>query len=78
MGYALRTGKTAHDLACLTAEGARQGLTAAAQSAAGQLVVNTAEIAWARAMVVSCDTNNQGFGKEPYVTLLRSLGTGGT
>ncbi len=39
--------------------------------------MNNAEIAWARACIVSCNANNGGIGTEPFQTLLRALGTGG-
>jgi hypothetical protein len=78
MGHVLKTGKVALDLACRAAESTRQAAVAgAAQSPAGQAAVNAAEIICARTMVASCNTFNGGFGAGPYVTLLRSLGTGG-
>lgn len=78
MGGVNKSGNVAHDAATVAAESVRQAAVAgAAQSAAGQVVVNAAEIAWARACVASCVANNQGFGKEPYIALLRALGTGG-
>ena len=78
MGSHVHTGVIAHDTACNVAEATRQGVQAtAAQSPAGQASLNAAEIAWARACVASCNTNNGGTGKEPFQTLLRALGTGG-
>ena len=78
MSGRIKTGVTAHDQALAVAESARQSAVfGAAQSAAGQAVVNTAEIAWARACVASCVANNSGSGIEPFQTLLRALGTGG-
>jgi len=75
MGHAAKIGKTTFDLTALAAEATRQSaVSAAAQSAVGQNAVNAAEIAYARAMLANCDTNNEGFGKEPYVTLLNALG----
>jgi hypothetical protein len=79
MGSLVKTGaSTAHDTALAVAESARQSAVfGAAQSAAGQVVVNAAEIAWARACIVSCVANNGGAGAEPFRSLLRALGTGG-
>jgi hypothetical protein len=78
MGSHTRSGNLAHDTAANVAEGARQAVVAAApQSAAGQATVTAAEIAWARAVIASAKANNGGFGIEPAVTLLKSLGTGG-
>ena len=78
MSGRIKTGVTAHDTALAVAESVRQSAVAGvAQSAAGQAVQTTAEIAWARACVASCVANNGGFGAEPFQTLLRSLGTGG-
>ena len=79
MGGTIRTGNAAHDSACYLAENTRQSAAAAAtQNAAGQVTVNNAEIAWARAVIASCTANNNGIGKEPFQTLLRALGTGGS
>jgi predicted small secreted protein len=78
MGGHTHSGNLAHDTACNTAESVRQAAqTSAAQSPAGQVALNAAEIVWARACIASCNTNNAGVGKEPYQTLLRALGTGG-
>jgi hypothetical protein len=79
MGGISKSGKTTHDAAVIAAEGTRQAaLAAAAQSPAGQAAINAAEIVCARAMLASADANNGGLGKEPYITLLKSLGTGGS
>jgi hypothetical protein len=79
MSGRIKTGITSHDTALAVAESVRQSaIFGAAQSAAGQAVVNTAEIAWARACIVSCNANNGGSGVEPFQTLLRTLGTGGS
>jgi hypothetical protein len=78
MGGHTHSAVSAHDIACNVAESTRQTVQAtAAQSPAGQVTLNAAEIAWARACIASCNTNNAGVGKEPYQTLLRALGTGG-
>lgn len=78
MGGKVQSGNLAHDNACNLAEGTRQvSVAGAAQSAAGQVTVNNAEIAWARACVASCIANNNKIGAEPFQTLLRALGTGG-
>jgi hypothetical protein len=80
MGGLVHTGSvlTAHDLACQKAESTRQSSVAgAASSAAGQVVMNNAEIAYARAVVASCIANNGGAGAEAFQSLLRALGTGG-
>jgi hypothetical protein len=78
MGGKVLTGNLAHDAACSVAEATRQASVAGvAQSPAGQLVSNNAEITYARAVIASCKANNGGQGAEAYQTLLRSLGTGG-
>lgn len=78
MGGRVTSGVYAHDLACSLAESTRQGAAAGAtQNAAGQVTINNAEIAWARAVIASCKANNNGIGTEPFQTLLRALGTGG-
>jgi hypothetical protein len=75
MGGIVKTGVTAHDSACLAAEVTRQSAIAGvASSAAGQAVVNAAEIAWARSCLASCKANNNSVGMEPFISLLRSLG----
>jgi hypothetical protein len=79
MGGHTRSGNLVHDTACNTAESTRQAVQATvAQSPAGQAALNAAEIAWARACVASCKANNNSVGAEPFQTLLRSLGTGGS
>ena len=79
MGGKVTSGKFTHDQACSVAEGVRQSsVSGAASSAAGQVVVNNAEIAWARAIIASCIANNNAVGAEPFQNLLRSLGTGGS
>jgi hypothetical protein len=78
MGGKVQTGNLAHDSACVVHESTRQAaVAAAAQSPAGQLAVNNAEIAWARGVIASCKANNSNVGMEPFQTLLRALGTGG-
>jgi hypothetical protein len=75
MGQFSQSGKFAHDTACNKAEATRQSTAATvAQSPAGQAALNAAEIVWARACIASCDTNNNGIGKEPFINVLRSLG----
>jgi hypothetical protein len=79
MGGRILSGNYVHDQACLAAESTRQSAVAgAASSPAGQVVVNNAEIAWARACIASCKANNSAVGAEAFQTLLRALGTGGT
>jgi hypothetical protein len=80
MGGLLKTGtNAAHDAALLAAETARQSAAAAAtQNPAGQIVINNAEIAWARACLASCKANNNSIGQEAFISLLRALGTGGS
>jgi hypothetical protein len=71
----IKSGVAAHDAACLAAEVKRQSDTAGvASSAAGQAVVNAAEIVWARTCLASCKANNNSVGMEPFIALLRSLG----
>jgi hypothetical protein len=63
MSGLIKTGIVAHDQALAVAEGTRQAAAAAAtQNPAGQVTVNNAEIAWARAGVASCLANNNGAG----------------
>jgi hypothetical protein len=79
MGGLVKSGNYVHDAACAIAESVRQNAVAtAASSAAGQVTVNNAEIAYARAVIASCTANNNSAGKEAFQTLLRSLGTGGS
>src|SRR5262249_2339999 len=79
MGGKIQTGNIPHDQACAIAEGVRQAaLIGVTQNAAGQVTSNNAEIAYARAVVASCVTNNGGQGAEPFRSLLRALGTGGS
>jgi hypothetical protein len=78
MGGIVKSGNYLHDLACNAAETVRQATVAAAtQNAAGQVTINNAEIAWARAVILSCRSNNGGIGMEPFQSLLKALGTGG-
>jgi hypothetical protein len=78
MGGLVKSGVAAHDAACAVAESTRQSAVAGvASSAAGQVLVKNAEIAYARAIVASCKANNNGIGAEPFQSLLRALGTGG-
>src|SRR5260370_37992337 len=74
----IKTGNLAHDQALAVAEGTRQSAAAAAaQSPAGQLAVNASEIAWARACVQSCITNNGGGRGPGLLALLGNLWAGG-
>jgi hypothetical protein len=74
----VKSGVYAHDLACALAEGVRQGAVASlTMNAAGQVVSNNAEIAYNRACIASCKTNNGGAGQEAFASALRALGTGG-
>jgi hypothetical protein len=76
MGGLNKTGtNSTHDAALLAAEVVRQNaVQGVASSAAGQVVMNAAEIAWARACIVSCNANNGGVGVAPFIAMLRSLG----
>jgi hypothetical protein len=47
-------------------------------SPSGQAAVNAGEIIWARAVIASCKANNSSQGLEAALSLLKSLGTGGT
>jgi len=67
-----KSGNQNHDSVVNLAEGARQTAVAAA---ANQAAVNAAEITFYRAAKASALAN--GCGIEPFVTALRSLGTGG-
>jgi hypothetical protein len=78
MGQFAKSHNSVHDNACNTAESTRQAVQAtAANSPAGQAALNAAEITWARACIASCKLNNGGNGMEPYIAVLRALGTGG-
>jgi hypothetical protein len=79
MGLKVTSGNYNHDLACYIAESQRQSAVAGvASSAAGQAVVNAAEIAFNRACLASCRTNNNSQGMECFIAALKALGTGGT
>ena len=79
MGGKIQSGNLAHDNACSIAEDIRQAAVAAvAQSAAGQKASDAAEITWARTCLASCRANNGGQGQEAFISLLKSLGTGGS
>jgi hypothetical protein len=47
-------------------------------NAAGQVAANNAEIAFCRAVIASCKANNNSQGMEPYINVLKQLGTGGS
>ena len=75
MGQFSQSGKSVHDTTCNIAESTRQAAVAAApNSPAGQVTVNNAEIAWARACIASCKANNNSQGMECYIAVLKSLG----
>jgi hypothetical protein len=79
MGGVIQSGVFAHDQACIKAEAVRQSsVLGAAMSPAGQAVMNSAEIAWARACLASCKANNNSQGMEAFISVLKSLGTGGS
>ena len=61
MGGKIQSGVPAHDRVCDLAEGVRQAAVAsAAQSPAGQVVVNNAEITYHRAVIASAKANGCG------------------
>jgi len=75
MGQFAKSHNPTHDTACNVAEATRQAVQAtAANSPAGQVALNNAEIAWARACIASCKLNNASQGMEPYIAVLKSLG----
>ena len=79
MGTHVRSGNQVHDQACNLAYGTLQGVIAAApNSPSGQAQVTAGEIVWARACLTSCRTNNGGQGAEAFISVLKSLGTGGS
>jgi hypothetical protein len=67
-----RSGNKNFDDAVNFAEGVRQAACAPGMT---QAACNTAEIAFYRAALASAKAN--GIGIEPFVSALRSLGTGG-
>jgi hypothetical protein len=68
-------GSSAHNAALLAAEAAWQSAVAGvASTAAGQVVMNAAELAFHRAVVASCKANNNNQGLEASLAALRSLG----
>src|SRR5262249_8191999 len=68
----IKSGNKNHDDTCNASEAARQVAVAAAST---QAAVNAAEITHHRNCLASAKAN--GCGIEPFVTALRSLGTGG-
>jgi hypothetical protein len=76
MGGLTKTdGSVAHNAALLAAEVALQSTVAnVASSAAGQVVMNNAELAFHRAVVASCKANNNNQGLEASLAALRALG----
>jgi hypothetical protein len=75
MGGIVKTGVVAHDNACYLAEAKRQSdVVGVASSAAGQVVMNNAEIAYHRAIVASCRANNNSQGLEASLAALKQLG----
>jgi hypothetical protein len=78
MGGKVQSGNFNHDRDCGLAEAVRQAaVSGVAQSSAGQRASDQAEIAWARACLVSCRVNNNSQGMEPFISVLKALGTGG-
>jgi hypothetical protein len=67
-----RSGHSGHDSTVNTAEGARQVATAPGMTQAACI---SAEITFYRAAKASALAN--GCGAEPFITALRTLGTGG-
>jgi hypothetical protein len=76
MGHFQKTGTfSAHDNAINAAEAVRQvAVAAAAQSPAGQVAVNNAEIAFHRAVLASCKANNTSQGASESLMALKALG----
>jgi len=75
MGGVVKSGNQAHDNACLAAENARQlAVQGVPSSPAGQVTYNNAEIAYHRAIIASCKTNNSSTGLEASLSALKSLG----
>jgi hypothetical protein len=72
----VKSGNVAHDTACSTAEGIRQGATAAATAdAAGALVVKNADIAFHRSVIASAKLNlGSGVGVSASLAALKELG----
>jgi hypothetical protein len=67
----VKTGVKAHDDALLAAEGARQ-VSVTPTSTAAQ--VRAADIAYARACLASCLTNNNGSGAAQFQHMLKENG----
>jgi hypothetical protein len=71
MGSVIKTGNRVHDTVLLSAEATRQSsITAGASMAA----VKSADIAFARAALSSCLTNNSGAGAAQFTSMLKELG----
>ena len=75
MGGKVQSGVFNHDRDCGLAESTRQAAVQnVAQSPAGQRAHDAAEIAYARACLVSCRVNNNSQGMEPFINVLKALG----
>ena len=71
MGSVIKTGVKAHDDALLLAERARQATIVPGASMA---TAKSADIAFARAALSSCLTNNSGAGAAHFTSMLKELG----
>jgi hypothetical protein len=71
MGGIVLGVNSAHAAACLAAEVTRQSALAGSPT---QAQVNSAEIAYHRAVIASCKANNGGNGLEASLSALQSLG----
>ena len=66
-----KTGVLAHDTAIANAEIARQN---SAPTGSSQATYKSADLAFARAALASCLSNNNGSGAALYTAMLKSLG----
>jgi hypothetical protein len=71
MGGIVQSGVAAHDAACLAAEVTRQSALGGSPT---QAQVNSAEIAYHRAVIASCKAFNGGNGLEASLGALKALG----
>jgi hypothetical protein len=71
MGAVIKTGVTAHDTALINAERTRQATIVAGASMA---TVKAADIAFARAALASCLSNNGGAGAAQFTSMLLENG----
>lgn len=75
MGGLVKSGNAAHDAACLAAENTRQfAVAGVAQSAAGQVTYDNAEIQYHRSVSASCKANHSSNGLAESLMALKSLG----